>query len=319
MRYRVYGGVLQSDVAFPELTPANDHVFDWQFARSSVVPEQYDLVPLGERRAGRESYVLSRMPDGFRLEYSHAGTFDVRPQRRTITWYPSDESSEELARAIVIGPAFALLLEAAGDVCLHGSAVVVRDGALAFLGPKHHGKSTLALALTAAGCRLLSDDLVAVTPGSPATMRPAVPSMRLWADSASQLQPSQLCDTIVPGVKHTLGGFAAEHVAAERVGVASIYVLAPVAADERREASRRRLSGAEAVVAIAQQKKLADALVGYADAGNRLPHAAALAAAVPVYELQVPRDFAVLARVVEQILGWHGGTPDGHARMAREG
>src|SRR5690606_40895938 len=115
------------------------------------------------------------------------------------------------------------------------------------------------------------------------------------------------------------GGFAAECVAVEPVAVAAIYVLEPVAAGERQEASRRRLAGAEAVVALAQQKKLADALIGYADAGNRLPHAAALAAAVPVYELQVPRDFAVLPRVVEQILAWHGGSPDGRARETREG
>jgi len=264
----------------------------------------------GERTAGKETYVLWRTSCGFRLEYSHAGVFDVDVGRAEVVWYPRADENAELARTILIGPVAALLLEARGDLCLHGSAVLAADGAIAFVGPKHHGKSTLALALTAAGCRLMSDDLVAITADQPPLMRPAVPTVRLWDDAAAQLRPEALCSTCIPGIKHTLGHFHDDRIANDAASLSAIYVLVP---EPRSEGGVRRvrLGGAEAAIALAQQKKLADTLIGYGDAASRLPRAAALAATVAVYELHVPRDFAALPGVVEQIIGWHGVATSG--------
>lgn len=309
-QYQVYGGMLESELEFPELPLAVDNtagaaVWLLQVRRHSA-PDLDGAVRAGERTAGAEAYVLWRSARGFRLEYSHAGVFDVDVARCEITWYPGAEENPELARAIVIGPVAALLLESDGDLCLHGSAVVTGEGAIAFVGPKHHGKSTLALALTAAGCRLMSDDLVAITHDRPPLMRPAVPTVRLWGDAAAELKPELMCDTTIPGIKQTLGRFHRDRIATGMAPLAAIYVLVPAPPADAR-VRRVRLSGAEAAIALAQQKKLADALIGYGDAASRLPRAAALAATVPVYELHVPRDFAALPGVVERITGWHGG------------
>ncbi len=312
-RYAVYGGMLMSELPFHELpvaagdTPATH---TWQFRRDRVAPPALNMERAGERTAGKETYVLWRTARGFRLEYSHAGVFDVDVERAEVVWYPRADENVELARAILIGPVAALLLEAMGDLCLHGSAVLAADGAIAFVGPKHHGKSTLALALTAAGCRLMSDDLVAITADQPALIRPAVPTVRLWDDAAARLRPEALCDTRIPGIKHTLGHFHDDRIANDAALLSAIYVLVPERGSEG-GVRRARLGGAEAAIALAQQKKLADTLIGYGDAASRLPRAAALAAAVAVYELHVPRDFAALPGVVEQIIGWHGAATSG--------
>lgn len=309
-RYAMYGGILASELPFPELpVPTSDTGVShgWRLrVRREPAPSLADGVRAGERTAGAETYVLWHASAGFRLEYSHAGTFDVNVTGGSITWYPGSAENAELARAIVIGPVAALLLEARGDLCLHGSAVLAGDGAIAFVGPKHHGKSTLALALTAAGCRLMSDDLVAITADRPPRMRPAVPTVRLWGDAAEELQPERLCDTRIAGIKHTLGRFHDDRIASTPAPLAAIYTLVPAPAADAR-VRRVRMTGAEATIALAQQKKLADTLIGYTDAASRLPRAAALASAVPVFELHVPRDFRALPGVVERIIGWHGG------------
>jgi hypothetical protein len=312
--YAAYGGLLHSELSFPELPDAAESVAShaWHLRLGSGPAPALDAALLGERMAGAESYTLWRIASGFRLEYSHAGVFDVHLAHGDVTWYPRGDGNAELARAIVIGPIAALLLESMGDLCLHGSAVLAPAGAIAFVGPKHHGKSTLALALTGAGCRLMSDDLVAITQARPPLVRPAVPTVRLWSDAAGQLRPRELCDTQIEGVKHTLGRFHDGRVASSAAPLAAIHVLVPAPASQK-HASRTRLGGAEAVIALAQQKKLADSLIGYGDAASRLPLAAAVAAATPVYELHVPRDFSLLPGVVEQIMNWYGGSSSSNA------
>lgn len=312
--HAVYGGILESELAFPELpgaAPGTDgsHVWRLRVSRESA-PDLDGAVRAGERMSGAEKYLLWSTAHGFRLEYSHAGIFDVGLERAEVVWYPRADENAELARAILIGPVAALLLEARGDLCLHGSAVLAADGAITFVGPKHHGKSTLALALTAAGCRLMSDDLVAITGDRPPLMRPAVPTVRLWGDAAAELRPQALCDTHIPGIKHTLGHFHRDRVANDAAPLDAIYVLVPERGSDG-GLRRVRLGGAEAAIALAHQKKLADTLIGYGDAASRLPRVAALAAAVPVYQLHVPRDFAALPGVVAQVMEWHGGATSG--------
>ncbi len=65
-------------------------------------------------------------------------------------------------RADLLGRVMALAAHADGRLTLHASAVSVAGRAVAFVGPKHAGKSTLALALVRKGARLLTDDTLVV-------------------------------------------------------------------------------------------------------------------------------------------------------------
>lgn len=309
--YAVLGGILRSPLEFPELPPAAHGEPDWVLRVSAGPPPPLSAQLLGQREIGSERYTLSRSTRGFRLEYSHAGCFDISADGDDLCWYPNADASLELGRAIVLGPALSLALELRGCLCLHGSAVAMDGRALVFLGPKFHGKSTIATALTGAGASLISDDLLAVENGPTVRVRAGIPSVRLWQDAAAQLEVGRLCDTVLGGVKTTATGFTGRTMSAPDAPLEAIYILAPVAATEIESAcTRTRLLGAHAAIALAHQTKLPPTLVGAAAAGTQLKLAAATAAAVPVWKLEVVRDFGRLAEVVGQLHRWHS-TDDG--------
>ncbi|MGH7665412.1 MAG: hypothetical protein ACRENI_14160 [Gemmatimonadaceae bacterium] len=305
--YAAFGGVLRSELAFPELAIADSAPVDWTL-RVAANPPDESINPIGERRVREETYRTYGTADGFRLDYSHAGVFDVVRNGSEITWHPSPDASAELARAIVLGPVLALALEISGHLCLHGSAIEIADRGIALLGPKHHGKSTLAVALTNAGARFLGDDTIAVRVGPPAVLRPGIGSVRLWEDAARELRVRDLCDTVLDGVKATASGFAEPALRRSEVALGAVYVLEPVAPEEATAPVRRSsIAPVAAAVALSHHAKLPDPLVGYQAAGARLRAAVAVAATVPVYALHVARDFVLLPAAVEQIFDWHCG------------
>jgi hypothetical protein len=303
--YSVFGGVLRSTLEFPELPLAREGArADWTLTVAKVAPPEA-LTPVGERRVREEQYRLWRLARGLRLEYSHAGAFDILDEGASIIWYYRDDAVVELVRSIVLGPAIALAFELAGFLCLHGSAVALGDTAVAFVGPKHFGKSTIATALTAAGGRLIGDDLLVVSPCSPVTVRPGVPSVRLWGDVAATLRLSNVCDTLIPGIKNTATGFSEKAVALAPLILSTIYVLAPVMPDGSGKCAwRSHLTPMEAAIALAHQTKLPDSLVGLHAAASQLTACAAVAANVPVSVLHLVRDLTRLDETVRQIMDW---------------
>lgn len=65
-------------------------------------------------------------------------------------------------RKLESGSVRMLLRQLAGELALHGAAIVIGGGAVILLGASRQGKSTLAAALCARGGALLADDAVAV-------------------------------------------------------------------------------------------------------------------------------------------------------------
>ncbi|HEX2779598.1 MAG TPA: hypothetical protein VHM30_08875 [Gemmatimonadaceae bacterium] len=306
----MFGDALASDLELPDLARAlAADPPRWTVTVADGAPPPADAKLIGARQLGPEAYTLWRMSDGFRLEYSHAGVFDITDSGSRIVWYRRADAIPELVRAIVLGPALALALELAGLFCLHGSAVRLGDTAMAFVGPKHHGKSTLATALTAAGARLIGDDLVAISPGPPAIVRPGVASVRLWADAVAAVGIDRLPARVIPGLKATVTDFADASRATEDTLLSDIYVLAPVSASGRGGSEppcwRTALPRGAAAVVLAQQTKLAATLVGIHAAGTQLRVAARIAESVRVWTLSVARDLSRLPAIVDVLRGWN--------------
>jgi ABC-type dipeptide/oligopeptide/nickel transport system ATPase component len=85
---------------------------------------------------------------------------------------------------------FVLLLR--GMVCLHASAIVVDDRAVALIGSAGAGKSTTAAAFAARGFSVLAEDVVTLDDrGDSFLVRPAYPCIRLWPASAATLYGSR--------------------------------------------------------------------------------------------------------------------------------
>ena len=305
--YRVCGAVLQSDLELSGLPRAEDNATPtWILSTAGeAAPPLYGEV-LGEDAVTDVATVrLIRGPGCLRLDFSDTGVFDVTDDGGHVRWYPLPDSDAQAAALDVIGRVLAVCFHASGLVCLHGSAVALDGGTIAFLAPKFHGKSTTALALTRSGGRLVTDDMLPVELVDPPRAHPGVHAVRLWEDSAEQVAGE---DNIREGVggKLVLDDLAPDARMDEVSDLRAIYLLVPVTDEPEAPAvERERTSAVEAAVALVGQGKLGP-LLGRSEAPVLLERSLRLSELVPVYRLRIARDFERLPEVVATLREWHG-------------
>jgi hypothetical protein len=111
------------------------------------------------------------------------GAFLVR-EGREIVVDPLPGVEERVVRLFLLGTTLAVLLHQRGCAVLHGSVVASAGRAVAFVGPKEAGKSTIAAMLHRRRYALLADDVVAtdLSQRDPIVL-PGFPQMKLWPDS----------------------------------------------------------------------------------------------------------------------------------------
>ena len=300
--YEVFGGVLQSDIEFPEL-PASAHDRpDWTLRRQESLVPLSDAIVVGvEELVGGVAARLERGRDRFRLRFDDTGSFDIAYDGARIDWSPRPGASPDVVRADVLGRVLSVALHAAGDLCLHASAAAIGGKAIALVGPRGYGKSTLTMALVANGARLVADDTVRLS-GAPPQTAVAVPSLRLREDAAARFG----VHTEAEGANKIIVRDAP--VAAERwLPLDAIYVLVPRASDAAPALIRReRLGSLEATLALVRHGKIAP-LLGGVEAATVLPRASAVVNAVPVFALEVARDLARVGDAARTLASWQGG------------
>ena len=253
------------------------------------------------------------MPDGIRLEFDDTGVFDISNAGRDIAWTPGETQSMELVRADLLGGVLSVALHLQGLLCLHGSAVGIGDTAIGFLANKGAGKSTLATALCAAGCTLVTDDTLPVHPGTPPTAWPSMPAVRLLQDSASHLRYAS-GRTHPATNKYHVNELPPDQVEQRRLRLGAIYELSPVPAGPDTPAVERiRVTGAAAVSMLLRHNRAGGA-IGASDSMNVFLRAGDIVRAVPVYRLQIARDFDRLPDVVTQLRAWHASPDAGDVR-----
>lgn len=305
--YTVFGSRLRSEIPLASLHPADAGEPRWtlRIVKQPLVVSSADLLGEDEVDAGVRVR-LFRHAHGYRLVYDDTGSFDVLEGGSRIEWTPRPGADPTAAGLDVLGRVLPTAMHAAGTLCLHGSAVALGETGVAFLAPKFHGKSTLAQALVRAGAGLITDDVVPVDPGPPAAMRPGVQHLRLWDDSAARLTPLA-GRAAAAGAKHVVD--AADDARPLRpLPVSAVYLLAPVRGEPGRPAVRRTpLPPLAAAMSVLRHSRLG-MLLGKGDAAALLDRAVRLAAAAPVYTLELVRDFDRLGDVVDQLVEWHPGT-----------
>jgi hypothetical protein len=305
--YRVFGGVLRSELPLPDLPEAGgpEGACDWHFRVCEGPSPAVILEQVGEYLAqGLGLYQLYRTSRGFRLVYGEQYFFDVREDGREIVWYPAPANYEENTRALLLGYVMALANHLAGAPSLHGSSVAIDGHGVAILGTKYHGKSTLGLSLSLAGGRFLTDDSVVVDLAPPVLVRPGVQSVRLWNDSATVLDADKLDCVLLEGVKNTFTQLPSSMLQTCPVPLSTIYILESVEGAQA-AVERTALPKLDAAMMIVGHTKLPQPLLGHEGAAIQLRRAVELARLLPVYRLRVVRDFARLPEVVETLLGWH--------------
>ena len=304
-QYNVFGGVFRTPLEFPEL-PLATGVPTWTLELGDVAS------PLSEHAIGDDSVYgdvsvkCYRTGSGHSLVYDDTGRFDISDEGALITWYRPPEESQQLleaGRADVIGRVLSLALHQQGILTLHASAIAVGDEGMALLAPKGHGKSTLATALLGAGAKLLSDDTLPVATAGAVRLRPGVPQLRLWRDSALTLAGDR-AEEATGSRKLVLDRLEPTSLA-EGATFGAAYIIVPARPREDQPAVSRILCAQiQATLGLVEHTKLGP-LLGGVDAGIVFEQAATVASQVPVYLLKVGRDLARITEVAETMVEWH--------------
>jgi hypothetical protein len=309
--YAIFGHCLRSEIVFPDLEAIEHETPRWTLRISQRRPALHDVELLGQEDIGDGTDVrLYRWAAGYRLQYEDStGAFDVSADGRLITWFPATDPDPEMVRLHVIGRVFGTALHASGMYCLHGSGVALDGGAVGFVAPRFWGKSTLALALTNACGRLLSDDTLAIQPDeATARLWPGVHSVRLWGDSVLRVGGEDPAGGAPPfEVKRTLSTFPDRLLAREPAPLSAVYLLAPRSTIGRSPVvDRVRIAPVPAALSLVAHAKIG-ALLGRSEARQVFERAVRVASQVPVYRLNFPRDFEHIGAVVAQLAQWHDG------------
>jgi len=306
-RYGVFGFTIESTIAFPELEAADacDRV-DWRIRMAREERAGSAGTSLGIDCVYGDVQVRTYASGmTLRIAFDDTGVFEVRPSDREVVWYPGPLPAEAAVRADILGRVMALAAHADGHLTLHAGAVSVGGRAIALVGPKHAGKSTLALALVRKGARLLTDDtLVVRLQGGTAWAAPGVQRMRLWEDTARAL------GTLVSGSgdAKSMASLAPNELETAPMSLAACYVLASVDPNggdgNGAPIQRERMSSVHAALACVRFSKLGR-LGGGAVGMAVLDRAGSLTKAVPVFVAAVRPDLARLDEVAERVMAWH--------------
>ena len=181
--YQALGMHLESRLVLPELIQAAPSVE--REALVQVVEADHRDWPTLEV-SPHSTPTLQLAPQEWRLELEGIGWFRATSGER-LEWQRWDDSvSDRDIRTFAVTSGLGALAIQRGALVLHGTALE-RDGeAILLLGHPVAGKSTLAWCLLQQGWRLLSSELVAVSPDG--LVLPGMHQLKLWHDAAVALE-----------------------------------------------------------------------------------------------------------------------------------
>jgi len=176
--YSAYGLTLQSEIQLPELisTLATDADVWIHFSALSTTPFQTE----------NTHHCYQNTDSGMYLYWQGVGTFLIQGGQDVLIDLETDLDEDRL-RLFILGAVMGVILHQRGFLVLHASAVALEGEAIAFIGHKRWGKSTMAATLHDRGHSLIADDVVAldVQPQHPVQVQPAFPQIKLWPDAVT--------------------------------------------------------------------------------------------------------------------------------------
>jgi len=176
--HSAFGLSIGSDVELPGLAPGRAA----PDLRIVVRPRRG-----GPTTAPDQSFAADIGPDAVAFDHLEVGRITIRDGREIVV-APHERADDAAIALFASGPALAVALQQRGALVLHATAVEVRGRAVALLGEKGAGKSTLAAALVARGHALVSDDVVVVADGvQPPTVPAGARALKLAPDAARAL------------------------------------------------------------------------------------------------------------------------------------
>jgi hypothetical protein len=308
--YSLYGIRFRSHWPLPYTEVADGDLYDLRLVEDSPQFFADAALEAGWPSASTDWFHHGHLEDGsVYLRWKEHFEFVVSPDGGRIAGRSLSTTSAEAFQTYLLGQVLSFALLKRGTDPLHGTAVVVDEAAIAFLGDCGYGKSSLAAAFLAAGQRVLTDDLLVVRPDAARpdaggfTAYPGPPRIKLSPEMADAVLETQNgCARMNSFTPKLILPLPPHQVRDTPVPLKAIYVLAP---------SRPRAQGDRVTIRRLSQRKafmelLRNAFNAQVTDRDRLERqfrqASRLVAAVPIKSLSYRRHTSMLPAVREMIL-----------------
>jgi len=312
--YQAFGMLLSSpSLALPELMPATAVAASGSDSLVELVEADYRQWP-ALQPSPHSTPTLQLALQDWRLELEGIGWFRATGGER-LEWQRWDDSvSDRDIRTFAVTSGLGALAIQRGTLVLHGTALE-RDGeAILLLGHPAAGKSTLAWCLLQDGWRLLSSELVAVSPDG--LVQPGMHQLKLWHDAAMALE---LNWAQLPPVRKGLKRYAllAEDLTCmpQPTPLRLVYGLNRAREDSGKEndteaeddkekislKASRNFSQTNALMRLRNQAFHARMYRGMDAEAQLFMQAAALARTVPLHALIVPDGIKAMAESLKEV------------------
>lgn len=185
------------------------------------------------------------------------------------------------------GPILTILLQQRGLLVLHGCSVVINGKAIALLGAKGFGKSTLAAYLQSKGHKLLSDDIVPLNFINNEIITSAgYPRVKLFADSVIALGANPNNFPFIHRFVEKYSFHSANGFSSESMKLDSIYILS-----ESENVSISKLNRISAFIEITKFTHANRYFEGMKSQERHFVQNTKLTERIPVFKLNRPHNF----------------------------
>jgi len=188
--YTAFGLHIHSEISLPELADGEpESLVDVYIRKGDVaLPE---MRPTMIYRRGIRAFFGQDEQQALYLDWAGVASFKASGGNELVVSPSASEAN--VISLFTVSEALGLLLFQKGYFLLHASSIAMGNEAWCFMGMPGAGKSSTAAAFIKAGCRLLSDDLTAITfneAGDPVIV-PAYPQLKIWGKTVSGLRYDQ--------------------------------------------------------------------------------------------------------------------------------
>ncbi len=289
------------------LSPADDLFAGWSVCVGDepAATGTYDQIMWTDER----SLTVARLAndhDLLLIAFPDLAGFEVDLAARTIraSCFAPDVSDTTI-RHLLADQVLPRLVAHDGSLVMHAAGVDTSDGAILLVGQSGLGKSTIAASFHVSGHALLGDDAMIVqTAHGSAHCRPLYRSLRLFPDSLAAVFDTPRDEVPVADYTDKRNILDLEKVPEQSASrVRAIYCLADAGSET---ITLRTMASGEACMALVEQSFSLDPS-DPRGSKVRLQQAADLAASVPVFEIDYPRDYAVLPELREIMLADRSG------------
>ena len=288
-RYTAYGLQIDSELPLPGLLPGSSRPSDVKI-RYGPVPNNLPE-PLGKGR------YFEATDDAFLFRVKDTARYLVVEGQQIIIDRDPD-CHEDVLRTYLMGSAFGALMHQRRLLVMHASSIQTARGAVLFVAPSGHGKSTLLAALLDRGYAMLSDDVTAIDMHSQSApvAYPSFPSMRLGTDAAARI--GRQIDSL-PRVRHTDKHVVpVENFCADPLPVHAVYALEVHEAPDIRLA---QVDGVERFTNVANNTYRYEFLETLGLRQVHFQAASRLAQAIQVYQIKRPESPFLLNELVDRL------------------